>query len=161
MQIYFVAAFALLALLFALGKRSIILKQSPGTKKMQEIADLIHQGALAFLRKQYEFLSIFIGAAFIVIWLAIDSATAFAFVFGAILSALAGNIGMRTATRANVRTTAGCQKSLNAGFKIAFNSGTVVGMSNNYLWIWIGSEQHCFICEGGRRHLHQGCRCRR
>ncbi len=71
-----------------------------GTDKMREIADAIREGAMAFLKRQYKILAVFVLAMTIVLYFAIGWQTAFAFVFGALLSAIAGNIGMRIATHA-------------------------------------------------------------
>ncbi len=110
-------------LVFSLRKKPV------GSDKMKEIGGMIHEGALAYLGKQYRILSVFVIAMAIVLLLVINKETAGSFVLGAIFSALAGNIGMRIATTSNSRTTEGCRKSLNEGLRIAFSSGTVMGMT--------------------------------
>jgi len=124
-----VIALSLIAIVFAIWKRKGILSQKRGNAKMIGISDLIHSGAMTYLRKQYEMLAVFIAIAAVVLYFAFGPATAVAFVFGAFLSILAGNIGMRTATQANSRTTQACIKSLSKGFDIAFSSGLVTGFA--------------------------------
>jgi K(+)-stimulated pyrophosphate-energized sodium pump len=119
-----------IALLFAWFLVSQIKKKDRGTPKMVEISDLIHRGALSFLNAQYRILAVFIIIVAVVLTFTpyIGLNTAVAFVIGAILSILSGNIGMRVATTANSRAAQGCTKSLNTGLKIAFSSGAVMGM---------------------------------
>ena len=119
----------LLGLLFALVLAVSIRKKSAGNEKMREISSLIHRGALTYLNKQYRYLTIFVIVVAGVLFFFIRQETAFAFVIGAFFSALTGNIGMRVATSANARTSEAARHSLNSGLKIAFSSGTVMGMS--------------------------------
>jgi K(+)-stimulated pyrophosphate-energized sodium pump len=121
---------AILSLLFAAFKSHFIIKHSPGNKLMQEISEEIHKGAMAFLNKEYKILALFIILFFIVFIVFIDYRIAITFVVGAIFSATAGNIAMRIATRANVRTAEASKKSLNAGLTVAYSSGIVMGMAN-------------------------------
>ncbi len=99
-----------------------------GTDKMREIADAIREGAMAFLKRQYKILAVFVLAMTIVLYFAIGWQTAFAFVFGALLSAIAGNIGMRIATHANVRTAQAAKTSLSKALDVAVKAGAVMGM---------------------------------
>ncbi|MDP2973677.1 MAG: sodium/proton-translocating pyrophosphatase, partial [Candidatus Diapherotrites archaeon] len=124
-----VLVFSLIAILFALRKRRFILSKPRGNAKMKELSDLIHHGAMAYLRKQYEMLLIFIVIVAIILFLALGPISSVCFVFGAILSIAAGNIGMRTATVANSRVTQASIKSLGKGFEIAFSSGLVTGFA--------------------------------
>ena len=128
-----------LALLFALYLANKISREDAGTSKMKEIAEAIHSGAMAFLGRQYRTLVIFIVALAIIIVIlgfatpgaeSLQPATAITFVIGAICSILAGNFGMRVATKANVRTANAAAKSgLNKALSIAFSGGAVMGMS--------------------------------
>jgi len=94
---------------------------------MKELSELIHQGALTYLNKQYRILLIFVIIVALVLSY-LSSLMALSFIFGAFLSALAGNIGMRIATSANARTANACKKSISSGLNIAFSSGAVMGM---------------------------------
>jgi len=124
-----VIATSLIALLFSLVKRSIVLSYPRGNKKMKEISDLIHNGAMTFLQAEYKVLAIFLVVVAILLFIAFGFASASLFVFGALLSAIAGNIGMRAATSANSRTTQASIKSIAAGFRVAFASGSVMGFA--------------------------------
>ncbi|WP_352404969.1 sodium/proton-translocating pyrophosphatase, partial [Sporanaerobacter acetigenes] len=93
-----------LALFFALYKANSINKVAPGTDRMKEISSYIQEGAMAFLKREYRSLAIFIVVLFIVLAIGISPKTALCFLLGAIFSILAGYFGMRVATKANVRT---------------------------------------------------------
>lgn len=109
---------------------SIINKQSPGTEKMREIADAIHEGAMVFLKSEYSRLAIFVGVVFVLLYLFIAPQTATAFLGGAGCSMLAGFIGMNAATRANSRTSeAAHQHGAERALQIAFSGGAVMGMA--------------------------------
>jgi K(+)-stimulated pyrophosphate-energized sodium pump len=133
--VYGVPVAGAIALLFALWKSTWIGKQKEGTDKMKEIAGHIREGAMAFLGREYKWLAIFVvvvaGALFLINRNAAQShwLVAVSFVVGAICSALAGYIGMRVATLANVRTTNAARSSLNQALKVAFSGGAVMGMS--------------------------------
>lgn len=124
-----------LALLFALFLSMKINKADPGNERMQEIAGHIHEGAMAFLSRQYRALAIFVIVVFIVLAIFIDWQTAVCFLTGSICSALAGYIGMTVATKANVRTANAARTSQNAALGIAFSGGAVMGMSVSGLGI--------------------------
>jgi K(+)-stimulated pyrophosphate-energized sodium pump len=118
-----------IALVFA-GYLAWTLKKKPeGNEKMREISGIIHKGALTYLNKQYKILSVFVVVMAIILLVLINKETAASFILGAVFSALTGNIGMRIATMSNAKTTEGCRKSLNEGLRIAFSSGTIMGMS--------------------------------
>jgi len=128
------AGAAVLALLFAVFLYARIMREEQGSAKMVELSRMIQEGAAAFLKAEYKWLIVFV----IVVAAAIgfsssDSGlgpkTAAAFVCGAFASGLAGYFGMHTATRAAVRTTQAARTSLQGALKVAFNSGTVMGMS--------------------------------
>lgn len=133
-MIYVPLAFAVLGLVFMFIKRSWVLKQDPGDGKMKEISDYIYEGALAFLKAEYRLLTYFvIGASIALAAISYFVPTTHilivvAFVFGAIFSAFAGNIGMKIATKTNVRTTQAARTSLPQALKVSFGGGTVMGL---------------------------------
>ena len=117
-----------LAILFA-GITALLIKRKPaGNERMREISSLVYRGALTYLNKQYRYLTAFVIVVAIILFFVINKETAFAFVVGAFFSALTGNIGMRVATHANARTCEASRHSLNSGLRVAFSSGTVMGM---------------------------------
>lgn len=120
----------ILGLLFALYLIRYVLKQDQGTDRMREISGAIKEGALAFLRREYRILAIFVIAVTIVLGVIpnLGPAVAFAFIFGAVCSGLAGFIGMNVAIRSNARTAAAAQKSLNDGLRVSFRGGAVMGI---------------------------------
>ncbi len=121
-----------LSALFALYLIRTINRQSPGTERMQRIAALIRTGAMAFLRTEYTVLAGFVAVMFLVLWLFLPGnslLTAVSFLVGALLSASAGWIGMRTATGAAVRTTHAATESLSRALRVAFSSGAVMGLT--------------------------------
>jgi len=120
---------SVLALVVAGLLAFFVLRQNAGTEKMKEISKAIQQGAAAFLWKEYSVLVVFAIAVFLVLHFLISKQVAIAFLVGAIFSALAGNIGMRIATKANARTANAVKKSLNSGLTVAFRSGAVMGFS--------------------------------
>ena len=133
-MIYVPIAMAIIGLIFMAIKRSWVLKQDAGDGKMKEISDYIYEGALAFLKAEYRLLAIFVvlasillaGISFIVPTTHILIVVAF--IFGAFFSALAGNMGMKIATKTNVRTTQAARTSLPQALKVAFGGGTVMGL---------------------------------
>ena len=132
----FIAPIAgVLALVYAWIKASQVNKAPMGTEKMVEIAGNIREGAMAFLSREYKVLAIFVGAVAVLLGVGYmgneqsHSLVALSFVVGAVCSALAGFIGMRVATAANVRTTNAARKGLNQALAIAFGGGSVMGMS--------------------------------
>ncbi|MBW2996995.1 sodium-translocating pyrophosphatase [Candidatus Woesearchaeota archaeon] len=106
-----------------------IKRKDAGTPTMQRIASHIRDGAMAYLVRQYRYLVIFIIIVSMVLGVFISVWTMVCFIVGAILSLLAGFIGMRVATMANVRTSAAARKSLSPALRIAFSSGAVMGLS--------------------------------
>ena len=121
----------ILALIVSFSLIFYISRKSPGSKKMQEISETIHKGALTFLKKQYEVLGVFIAAVALILYFFIPNGDkiAISFVIGGITSALGGNIGMRIATKANCRTAEAAKESIGSGLKIAFYSGVVMGLT--------------------------------
>ncbi len=118
-----------LALLFALYKGSFVGKQPAGSDRMKEISGHIHDGAMAFLKREYQSLVIFIVVLFVVLGFGISWKTAICFVVGAIFSVAAGYIGMNVATKANVRTAnAANEHGMGKALDIAFSGGAVMGL---------------------------------
>lgn len=134
-MIYVPLVMAVLGLLFMAVKRSWVLKQDAGDGKMKEISDHIYEGALAFLKAEYRLLTFFViiaSAALAGITFLPGAKThlliVIAFIFGAVFSALAGNMGMKIATKTNVRTTQAARTSLPQALKVSFGGGTVMGL---------------------------------
>ena len=130
---YLIPVFGLLALLYTFWKSSWVSKQDPGTEKMQKISKHIADGAMAFLKAEYRVLAIFVVCVAILLAVSADSKessplVAISFLTGAICSALAGFIGMRVATKANVRTTNAARTGLGKALEIAFAGGSVMGL---------------------------------
>ena len=117
------------ALCFAFVLSKEIGRADPGNARMREIAGYIHEGAMAFLYREYRYLSVFIAIVFVILSVFINWQTAVCFVGGACCSILAGFFGMQVATKANVRTAAAAQNGMNAALRIAFSGGAVMGMS--------------------------------
>jgi K(+)-stimulated pyrophosphate-energized sodium pump len=124
-------AVALLSLTFAVIRRRFIYSQDQGTDEMKKLAGLIQDGAMAFLKKEYSWLCVFVGVVAVAIVAGLDNGgyTAACFVYGAFSSALAGFIGMRVATRSAVRTTEAAKTSLSKALSVAFSSGAVMGFT--------------------------------
>lgn len=122
-------AAGVLALAFAFMKAAWVSRQDPGNDRMREIADAIHEGAMAFLKREYTVLVFFVAALFAVLAWVINIETAISFIVGAIASVFAGYIGMSVATKANVRTANAAQHGTNRALGIAFSGGAVMGMS--------------------------------
>ena len=120
-----------LGLIAAFGIYRIVLKYPEGTGKVAAIAELIHRGALVFIRREYSFLGIFVVVVAALIFFSdLGWRTAVAFLVGAGCSAAAGYIGMFTATRANVRTTTAAQESgADAALKVSFFGGSIMGLT--------------------------------
>ncbi len=131
---YAVPAMGLVGLLYTLIKFNWVAKQDAGNDRMKEISTYIAEGAMAFLKAEYKILAYFV--VIVAILLGImgysDSnshwSIALAFIFGAFFSALAGFIGMKIATKANVRTAQAARTSLSQALKVSFTGGSVMGM---------------------------------
>ncbi|MEP4079081.1 sodium-translocating pyrophosphatase [Haloferula sp.] len=132
--VYLLPAAGLLALLYTFIQSRWVANQDEGTDLMKRIGGYISEGAMAFLKAEYKVLAWFvIVVAGLLAWQGSTSENsspivAISFVAGAICSALAGFIGMRVATKANVRTTHAARTGLNHALKVAFNGGSVMGM---------------------------------
>src|SRR5690606_31906530 len=130
-------AAGVLALLFAAYIFFKLRQADHGTPRMVELSDAIHEGAMAFLRREYRTLAIFVVALAVVIWIVgrqtapevMQPETAIAFVVGALTSALAGFAGMKAATIANVRTAQAARQGSTQALSVAFSGGAVMGMS--------------------------------
>jgi K(+)-stimulated pyrophosphate-energized sodium pump len=130
----FLPVFGLLGLVFVFVKNNWIAKQEVGNEKMAKIAENIAKGAMSFLKAEYRILSIFVVCLAILLYFkgsneeGSHGMVALSFVVGAICSALAGFIGMRVATKANVRTTNAARTSLGKALEVAFTGGSVMGL---------------------------------
>ncbi|MFI1771944.1 sodium-translocating pyrophosphatase [Thalassobellus citreus] len=130
----FLPLFGVLALIFVIIKSGWVSKQDVGDAKMARIAKNIAEGAMAFLKAEYKVLSIFVVAVAILLYFKGNSEegsngmVAVSFIVGAICSALAGFIGMKVATKANVRTTQAARQSLGRALEVAFAGGAVMGL---------------------------------
>ena len=130
----FLPAFGLLGLLFVIVKNNWIAKQEIGNEKMATIANNIAKGAMSFLRAEYRILSIFVLCLAVLLYVkgsneeGSHGMVALSFVVGAVCSGLAGFIGMRVATKSNVRTTNAARISLGKALEVAFAGGSVMGL---------------------------------
>jgi len=135
MMEYLGLAIGLLSLFVALLFALYVKKQDEGTGRMVEISQYIRKGAMTFLNREYRYLVVYIIVVSIFLYLlsilseGVSHYTFIAFIVGAIFSALSGNIGMRIATLANVRTAKAVEKDMHSGLKIAFSSGAVMGLT--------------------------------
>jgi K(+)-stimulated pyrophosphate-energized sodium pump len=134
MELYIIILITLLSLGFTAFKTTWITKQSDGDDTMKKIANYIAQGAISFLKAEYKSLFIFVLCIAVLLGITAEEetshwSTALAFVLGAALSALAGFLGMRIATRANVRTAEAAKTSLKKALDISFSGGIVMGIN--------------------------------
>jgi K(+)-stimulated pyrophosphate-energized sodium pump len=124
--------FAIISALVAIGYGAFligsILSKPAGNDKMREIAAAIQAGAKAYLNRQYRTISIIAVILFIVLWVLLDFTTAIGFVVGAVLSALAGYVGMNVSVRANVRTAEAAKNGLSTALSLAFRGGAITGL---------------------------------
>ena len=131
---YLVPIFGIIALIYTFIQSSWVSKQNAGNDRMKEISGYISDGAMAFLKAEYKVMAYFV--VIVAILLAVMGGTSanshwsigISFVLGAILSALAGFIGMMIATKANVRTAEAAKTSLSKALKVSFTGGSVMGM---------------------------------
>ena len=114
---------------FVIYQMRRVLAEDQGNQAMREISQAVQIGAAAFLRREYTYLAIFVVVVALIVGAFIDWQTAVNFVVGALISAAAGYLGMYVAVRSNVRTAAAAARSLNDGLRVAFGSGSVMGMA--------------------------------
>jgi K(+)-stimulated pyrophosphate-energized sodium pump len=130
----FLPLFGVVALIFVFLKSGWVSKQDVGDEKMSRIAKNIADGAMAFLKAEYKVLAIFVAAVAVLLYfkgvseVGSSGVVAVSFIIGAICSALAGFIGMKVATKANVRTTQAARTSLGRALEVAFAGGAVMGL---------------------------------
>lgn len=129
MEISLAILFSILALIFAGALTVRIKKKDRGPEKAREMSDHIKKGARTFLSQEFKYLTLVVVMIAAVLAYFVSPQTALTFVIGAFLSSLAGVIGMSTATSSNSRTSEAVSHSLGEGLKVAFSSGTVMGMS--------------------------------
>jgi K(+)-stimulated pyrophosphate-energized sodium pump len=127
-SLYLVIAAGLLSIVYAVWATKSVLAADAGNERMQEIAGAIQQGAQAYLSRQYMTIAIVGVVVFFGAWVLLGAIAAIGFAIGAILSGVAGFIGMHVSVRANVRTAQASSTSLGAGLEIAFKSGAITGM---------------------------------
>lgn len=131
--VYILPLFGVMGLLYVVWKSAWVARQDAGTDKMKKIAGHIAEGAMAFLKAEYKVLIVFVACVALLLAFTASSETSsplvgVSFVLGAFSSALAGFIGMRVATKANVRTTQAARTSLGRALEVAFTGGSVMGM---------------------------------
>ncbi|MHA1189647.1 MAG: sodium-translocating pyrophosphatase [Alphaproteobacteria bacterium] len=127
-MLYFIIACGILSIVYAIWATRAVMAADAGNARMQEIAAAIREGAQAYLTRQYTTIAIVGAVVFVAAWFLLSSLAAIGFAIGAILSGLAGFIGMLVSVRANVRTAQAASQSLAGGLDIAFKSGAITGL---------------------------------
>ncbi|HAS81029.1 MAG: K(+)-insensitive pyrophosphate-energized proton pump [Candidatus Nomurabacteria bacterium GW2011_GWE1_32_28] len=117
-----------IAIVYGLFLAKVIFKKSEGNQKMKDIASAISEGAKAYLNRQYKTISAIAIILFFILWYGLGLTSAIGFILGAILSALAGYVGMNVSVRANVRTAEAAKLGLKEALSVAFKGGTVTGL---------------------------------
>jgi len=142
---------ALVGIIYVWYLAKKVLSNDAGTELMQKISNSIHQGAMAFLGREYRTIAYFVLVVALIIFFAIARKTALAFVVGAACSIAAGFIGMQIATKSNARTAQAAAHSFNQALGIAFPGGAVMGLSVVSLglfgltavyWLFIGLSKN-------------------
>jgi len=122
--------FGIVGLIVAFIIFGLVLRYDEGEEKIKKIADAIHHGAMAFMRREYTMLALFAGVLLVILYFALGPETALSFLVGALASATAGWIGMYTATKANVRTTTAAHTDgAPAALSVAFFGGSIMGLT--------------------------------
>lgn len=164
--IYWVPAFGLIGLAYVFWRSAWVSKKEVGTDKMKKIAGHIAEGAMAFLKAEYKVLAIFVVCVAVLLGflnMGVENSSplvALSFIVGAFCSALAGFIGMKVATKANVRTTNAARTSLGKALEVAFAGGSVMGMGVVGLGV-LGLSllfilySHLFVNEAGAMNVPQ------
>lgn len=146
-MLYVVILCGVLSVVYAIWATQSVLAADQGNARMQEIAGAIREGAQAYLNRQYTTIAVVGAAVFILAWWLLSASAAIGFLIGAVLSGVAGYIGMHVSVRANVRTAQAASNSLSAGLDIAFKAGAITGMLVAglallgvavYYWVLIG-----------------------
>jgi len=119
---------SVITIVYGLVLAKIILKKSEGSEKMKTIASAIAEGAKAYLNRQYKTISVIAVILFFILWLGLGFPSAVGFILGAVLSSLAGYIGMNVSVRANIRTAEAAKSGLPEALSVAFKGGTVTGL---------------------------------
>ena len=118
----------ILAVLYGAVQTASLMRASPGNARMQEIAAAIQEGAQAYLNRQYTAIAVVGAVIFLALFPLLGAKAAFGFLIGAVLSGLAGFVGMLVSVRANVRTTQAASEGLAQGLALAFRAGAITGM---------------------------------